>query len=115
MMEQSRRPLPGIEWSSPMRGLVQEDLLPIEEYAGRRREFFEEHGRYLDRCRRVRIGPRLTLIFENRKTLWFRLQEVLCIARLTEPALVQQELDLCNRLLPGRNCLQAAMRIEVDV
>ncbi len=84
-----------------MRPLAIEELLPLEEYAGRRREFFEAHGRYLDRCRRVRVGPRLTLIFENRKTLWFRLQEVLCIARLNEPALVQQELDLYNRLLPG--------------
>src|SRR5271168_1231811 len=96
-----------------MRGLSLKDLLPLDEYASRRREFFEEHGRYLDRCRRVRIGPRLTLIFENRKTLWFRVQEVLCIARLTDPALVKQELELYNRLLPVRNCLQAAMRIEV--
>jgi len=96
-----------------MHPLSIEELLPLEEYAGRRREFFEAHGRYLDHYRRVRIGPRLTLIFENRKTLWFRLQEVLCIARLTEPALVQQELDLYNRLLPGNNCLQAAMMIGV--
>src|SRR3984893_12326547 len=99
--------------SLAMKGLSLDDILPLDEYAGRRREFFEAHGRYLDRYRRVRIGPRLTLVFENRQTLWFRLQEVLCIARLHEPALVQQELDLFNRLLPDPNCLQAAMMIEV--
>ena len=100
--------------SLAMQGLSLDDILPLDEYAGRRREFFEAHGRYLDRYRRVRIGPRLTLVFENRQTLWFRLQEVLCIARLQEPALVQPELDLYNRLLPSRECLQAAMVIAVE-
>src|SRR5216684_3546707 len=96
-----------------MRPLVLDDLLPLEEFAGRRREFFEAHCRYLDRYRRVRLGPRLSLLFENRQTLWFRLQELLRVARLTEPAWVQQELDLYNRLLPGRDRLQAALLIEV--
>ncbi len=97
-----------------MQALTLDDILPLTEYAERRREFFEAHGRYLDRYRRVRIGPRVTLVFENRQTLWFRLQELLCIARLHEPALVRQELDLYNRLLPGRDCLQAAMVIAVE-
>src|SRR5207248_8089370 len=97
-----------------MRPLTLDDLLPLEEYAGRRREFFESLGRYLDRHRRVRIGPRLTLLFENRQTLWFRVQELLRIARLSEPERVQQELDLYNRLLPGRDRLQAALLIDIE-
>jgi hypothetical protein len=93
--------------------LTIDDLLPLEEYAGRRREFFESHCRYLDRYRRVRLGPRLTLIFENRQTLWFRVQETVRIARLTDAQNLQQELNLCNRLLPRRDHLQAALVIEV--
>lgn len=93
--------------------LTVDDLLPLEEYASRRREFFDSHRRYIDRYRRVRIGPRLTLIFENRQTLWFRIQEIVRIARLGESAQVQQELNLYNRLLPGRNLLQAALLIEI--
>jgi hypothetical protein len=96
-----------------MQPLTLDDLMPLDEYASRRREFFDAHQRYLDRYRRVRIGPRVTLLFENRQTLWFRLQEVLCIARLTEPDLVQQELNIYNRLLPGRGHLQAALLLEV--
>jgi hypothetical protein len=96
-----------------MQALTTEDLLPLEEYAGRRREFFESHGRYLDRYRRVQIGPQATVLFENRQTIWFRLHEVLRIARLTEPARVQQELDVYNHLLPGRNRLQAALVISI--
>ena len=94
-----------------MRPLTLDDLLPLQEFAGRRREFFESLARYLDRYRRVRIGPRLTLLFENRQTLWFRVQEVLRITRLSDPARVQQELDLYNRLLPGRNELQACLML----
>jgi hypothetical protein len=97
-----------------MQALTLDDLLPLNEYAGRRREFFASLGRYLDRYRRVRIGPRLTLLFENRQTLWFRVQELMRIARLSDPVRVQEELDLYNRLLPRRDQLQAALVVELD-
>src|SRR6516225_7086879 len=93
--------------------LTVDDLLPLEEYANRRKEFFDSHRRYVDRYRRVRIGPRLTLIFENRQTLWYRVHEVLRVARLADPSRVQQELNVYNRLLPTRDCLQAALMIDV--
>ena len=97
-----------------MEALRIDDLLPLEEYASRRREFLHAHLRFLDRYRRVRIGPALTLVFENRQTLWFRLQEVIRVARLSEPALVRQELAHYNRLLPRPGCLQAALLLDVD-
>lgn len=96
-----------------MQPLTVDDLLPLEEYVGKRREFFDSHRRYIDRYRRVKIGPRLTLIFENRQTLWFRVQEILRVARLSEPREVEQELNLYNRLLPNENRLQAALLIDM--
>jgi hypothetical protein len=66
----------------------------------------------VDRYRRVRVGPQVTLIFENRQTLWFRVQEILRVARLGDPERVQEELNLYNRLLPGRGCLQSALLID---
>src|SRR5437016_4151757 len=97
-----------------MRPLQPDDLLPLAEYASRRREFFDAHQRYVERRRRVRIGPSVTLIFENRQTNWFRVQEIIRIARLCDAGLIQRELDLCNRLLPGTNRLQASLLIELD-
>ena len=96
-----------------MRALTLDDILPLDEYASRRREHFESISRYLDRYRRVRIGPRITLVFENRQTLWYRVQELLRIARLADPVRVQQELDIYNRLLPSRDRLQAALLIDI--
>ncbi len=96
-----------------MRPLTLDDLLPLDEFADQRREFFAAHRRYLDRYRRVRIGPRMTLLFENRQTLWFRVQDVLRVARLADAADVQAELDVYNRLLPGHDCLQAALLLDI--
>jgi Protein of unknown function (DUF3501) len=94
--------------------LTLDDLLPLEEYAAERGQHAAAQARYLDRCRRVRVGPRLALTFENRQTLWFRIHELLRVARLSDPFRVQQELDLYNRLLPSRGRLQAALQIEVS-
>jgi hypothetical protein len=97
-----------------MRPLTVEDLLPLEEFAFRRRELLAAHQRYVARCRRVRIGPKASLVFENRQTLWFRVQDLLRILRLSEEAGVQRHLDVYNRLLPGPGRLQAALLIDVD-
>src|SRR6476659_7916201 len=94
--------------------LTVDDLLPLEEYASRRREFFDSHRRYIDRFRRVRIGPRLTLIFENRQTLWFRVQDIVRVARLSDRRDIEQELCRSNRVLPGCNRLQAALLLDAD-
>src|SRR5262245_40401231 len=97
-----------------MDALTLDDLLPLEEFAGRRREFFAAHLRYLDRYRRVRLGPRATLVFENRQTLWFRVQDVLRVARLADPVRARAELDVYNVLLPDPNRLQAALVLTID-
>src|SRR5215467_1870693 len=96
-----------------MQPLTLDDLMPLEEYVGRRPEIFATQARYVDRYRRIRIGPKLTLIFENRQTLWFRVQEIIRVARLGDARDVQLELNLYNRLLPGVNLLQAALLIEI--
>ena len=96
-----------------MQPLSPDDLLPLEEFATRRSEFFAAHARYLDRYRRVRVGPKVTLVFENRQTLWFRVQELLRVVRLADPLRVQRELHWYNRLLPARNRLQAALLLAI--
>lgn len=95
-----------------MRPLTLDDLIPLEEFIARRAEFFDSHRRYLDRYRRVRIGPSVTLIFENRQTLWFKLHEILRVSRLADPVRVQRELDWYNAQLPGRGRLRASMLLD---
>jgi len=93
--------------------LTLDDLISLEVYLAQRGQHAAAQARYLDRYRRVRIGPRLTLTFENRQTLWFRIHELLRVARLSDRLRVQHELDLYNRLLPSRGRLQAALQIDI--
>jgi hypothetical protein len=97
-----------------MRPLTLDDLLPLDEFAARRGEFVAAHRRYCEQYRRIRIGPHITLTFENRQTLWFRVQELLRVMRLEEPRLVREELDRCNRLLPRRDHLMAGLALSRD-
>lgn len=92
-----------------MKLIAEDDLLPLDEYDGRREEFYEAHWRYCDLYRRVRLGPSIVMIFENRQTLWFRVQELLRVARIRESAWIRRELDVINSLLPKRHSLQAAL------
>jgi len=59
--------------------------------------------------RRVTVGDDLTLVFENRETLRFRLQELARVARLTSAASVRPERDWYERLLPTAGRLLAAV------
>jgi hypothetical protein len=75
---------------------------PHEGAVGRRYD-------HLHRCRRVCVGPALTIVFEDRQTLWFRMQELARVARCSPPGTVQKELEWYAGLLPGPDRLVAAV------
>ena len=69
----------------------------------------DRHFLYLARCRRVHVGPAVTVVFENRETLWFRFQELARVARIADPEAVTPELAWYAGLLPTRGRLTAAV------
>jgi len=75
-------------------------------------EAFERHGRYLDRCRRVRVGPAVVALFENSRTLHFRVQELARLARSAGVERVARELDWYRSLLPDRHSLVASVTVR---
>jgi hypothetical protein len=95
-----------------MKQLLQTDLLSTTAYE-QRRESFRARIIELKRRRRISIGPLITLIFENRETLHFQVQEMLRVERITDPAKVQEELDVYNALLPAPGELSATLLIEI--
>jgi hypothetical protein len=52
------------------------------------------------------------VVFENRQTLWFRVQEILRLARIDEREIVQQQRVWFNQLLPVRDLLHAGLVIR---
>ena len=89
--------------------LTIKDLDKLEDYAVKRDEFRKKVMRE-KQARRIAVGPRLTLIFENQLTIRYQVQEMLRIERIFEADGIQEELDAYNPLIPdGRNWKATAM------
>ncbi|MEX5213368.1 MAG: DUF3501 family protein [Nitrospiraceae bacterium] len=95
-----------------MKALSKEHLIPYEEYE-RQREAFRRRLIALKARRRLSVGDKVTILFENRDTLQFQVQEMIRAERIVDPVKVQKELDVYNALLPGPGELSATLFIEV--
>lgn len=73
---------------------------------------FEQHSHYLQRCRRVQVGPAVTVVFENARTLRLRLKELARFAKATQPQRIHRELNWYDSLLPGRGRLLCSVSVR---
>jgi hypothetical protein len=89
-----------------------QDLVPYDEYE-RQRGSYRERIIALKRWRRISVGDKVTLVFENRDTLRFQIQEIIRVERITDPEKIQDELGVYNTLLPGPGELSATLLIEL--
>lgn len=67
----------------------------------------------LKRSRRVQVGDLVTLVFENRDTVRFQIQEMMRAERIVTDDRIQQEIDTYNELIPPQNSLSATLLIEI--
>jgi hypothetical protein len=65
------------------------------------------------RDRRLALGDRVTLVFEDRETLRFQVQEMIWVERTVDAEKIQHELDVYNELMPNRGDLSATLFIEI--
>ena len=66
----------------------------------------------LKKDRRVQVGDRVSLVFENRDTLTFQIEEMLRAEGITEEAKIQDEIDVYNALMPTAGELSATLFLE---
>jgi hypothetical protein len=95
-----------------MKLLTHDELLPQEAYE-RQRDSYRQSIIDLKRRRRITVGDKITLVFENRETLKFQIQEIIRVERIVDPQKVQEELDVYNALLPSSGELSATLLIEL--
>ena len=95
-----------------MKLLTREDLSSLDAYE-REREAYRSRIIALKHRRRIALGPLITLVFENRDTLRFQIQEMMRAERIVESTKVQDELDVYNTLLPTNQELSATLLIEI--
>ena len=95
-----------------MNPLTQADLLSHGDYEGQR-QGFRKQIIALKKRRRIEVGALVTLIFENRDTLRFQVQEMIRAERIVESSKIQDELDVYNALIPRPGALSATLMIEI--
>ena len=89
-----------------------DDLLGRERYGAERaaiRRRLIEHKRN----RRVAVGDRISLLFEDCATVWYQTQEMLWVEHITDLDAVRDELAVYGALLPGASELSATLLIEI--
>ncbi len=95
-----------------VKAIASEDIISHQEYE-RQREAFRAKIIALKQRRRLSVGPCITMVFENRETVRFQIQEMIRVERIFDPVKVQDELDVYNALLPDSGELSATLLIEI--
>ena len=91
--------------------LKQDDLYTLEAYS-RERAAFRARVLAHKQPRTVALGASVTLVFEDRLTIQYQIQEMLRVERVFEPAGIADELGAYNPLIPDGRNLKATMLIE---
>ena len=91
--------------------LERQDLLTLEEYAEKRSSIRQETIQ-VKKLREVHLGGHIRMIFENKQTVQYQIQEMLRIEKIFESSEIQDELDVYNALVPNGSNLKATMMIE---
>ena len=92
--------------------LTIDDIADLREYE-REREQFRAHVIALKKKRRIGVGPFVTLVFENRDTIRFQIQEMARAERMLSDDAIQTELDIFNPLIPSPGRLCATLFVEL--
>ena len=95
-----------------MKKITMDEILNIYEYEKVRPQKVQEIIQ-LKKKRRVFIEPWIHLVFENRDTVWFQIQEMIRAERMVREEEIQHEIDVYNELIPDKNELSVTMFIEI--
>jgi hypothetical protein len=95
-----------------MKRVTRAEILPLETYEKKRVGIRKQLIALKDK-RRVILPPHLSLVFENRETVWYQVQEILRAERIVRARGVQAELDVYNDLVPAKGCLRATLFVEI--
>ena len=94
------------------RKLTVDDIADARAYERERSEL-RAHVIELKQRRRVSLGTVVTLMFENRDTMRYQIQEMARVERIFTDAGIQDELDVYNPLIPEPGQLCATLFIEL--
>ena len=95
-----------------MKPLTVHDLLSRDEYE-RGRNDYRRRIIELKEHRRIALGDLVTLVFENRDTILFQIQEMIRAEHIVAAERIREEVETYNEQIPGPEELSATLFIEI--
>ena len=96
-----------------MKKVTLEDIMGLGAYE-KVREDFRRRIIELKQTRRVAIGDRVSVVFENRDTVIFQIQEMLRAEKITDLDKIRDEIEVYNSLIPEAGELSATLFLEIE-
>ena len=96
-----------------MNKIILDDILGYSAYEKVRQKFRDEIIEK-KRRRRVSVGDKVSLVFENRDTVIFQIQEMLRAERITDLDKIREEIAVYNELVPNPGELSATLFLEIE-
>lgn len=95
-----------------MKKIALEDIMGIAAYEKAREEQRQKIIELKQR-RRVSVGDNVTLVFENRDTVAFQIQEMMRAEKITDLDKIREEIETYNELIPRASELSATLFLEI--
>jgi len=95
------------------RPVARDEILDYATYEDERPAFRADVLTAKD-ARRIHVGEYVTLLFENRLTVRYQIQEMIRTERIVRERDIRHEIDTYNELLGGPGELGVTMLIEID-
>jgi len=96
-----------------MKKIVLDDILGLAGYEKVRDQLRQEVIKK-KKFRRVTVGDSVSLVFENRDTVIFQIQEMVRAERITDLDKIREEIAVYNELIPAANELSATLFLEIE-
>ena len=96
-----------------MNKILLDDILGFSAYEKIRQKFREEIIE-TKKKRRIAVGDKVSIVFENRDTVIFQIQEMLRAERISDLDKIREEIAVYNELIPGPGELSATLFIEIE-
>jgi hypothetical protein len=96
-----------------MKKVAMDDIMGFAAYE-QVREKFRQRIIELKQRRRVSVGDKVTLLFENRDTVIFQIQEMMRAERIADLDKIREEIEVYNELIPEPGELSATLFLEIE-
>ncbi|MEM3777214.1 MAG: DUF3501 family protein, partial [Metallosphaera sp.] len=89
------------------------EILPWYEYEKVRLERVRRSAQ-LKKSRRIELGERMSILFENKDTVLQQIQEMVYLDRLSKPEEIMREIKIYESILPCDGKIKASLYIYAE-